>query len=326
MAMRKRFRAKRVKKFEKLVEKAKKRGISRERLEERIKVFGRIVWLSKWKKISFEESIEFAKKKYDIKEVSKKVREVLWELERGNIGYSIVEKIKGKEFIVALPWLYWLSFRKDFIIKMGVAYALGRIGVWNEDVKEILERLSRDESAFVRANVAAALGDIGVWNDVVGKMLDRLSKDNDKDVREYVAEALGKIGVWNDVVGEVLESLSIDGHGDVRKGVARALGEIEVWNKNIEEMLMRLNKDENWRVRESVAVALGKIVFGENWEKVQKEFERIEDKCAVVLIGFIKGKFDKRKFLKDWRYREQLLDLVKAMSVEKLKEFIYGKK
>jgi len=32
------------------------------------------------------------------------------------------------------------------------------------------------------------------------------------------------------------------------------------------------------------------------------------------------------RFLKDGKYRKELLDLVKAMSVEKLREFVFGKK
>ena len=326
-----------------------KKRISKERLRKRIKVYRKIVWLERWKKV------ECAKKRYGVGRISKEVMEVLRELEKGKISHRIVEKIKGKKFVVCLPWLYELSFSKSWKTRELVAIVLGKIGVWNKDVAEMLMRLSRDN--WVKESVAYALGEIGVWNKTVAEIFRRLSNDNSEWVRksvaialsrmgiwnrdvaeilkelyfselmkEYIPNDLGKIRIWNNVVGEILKRLSSDGNEYVRKKVALALGNIGVWNDVVAEILDRLSRDEDLGVRESVVGVLGKFAFGKDWEKVQKEFERIEDKRTIVLIGFANGKFDKRKFLKDWKYREELFDLVKAMSVEKLREFVFGKK
>ena len=300
------FKAERVKKFEKLVERAKKRGISRERLEERIEAFGRIVWLRKWREMNFEEKVGFAERRYGVK-VSKKVKDVLWELEKGKIDDI---KIKGKEFVVAIPWLYELSFSRGAGVKTMVFWVLGKIGVWNKDVKEILERLSGDEDLVVRKSVARALGRIGVWNDDVGKILKRLGRSRHPWIMHIeVPKALGEIGVWNDVVGEMLIVLGADYD--------------EFTRETIFESLKKIKMDENAKRK-----LIEKIKFaGEIAKAAGIYFSELDyEKRWLVIEGLFRNRFDRRKFLKDEKYREQLLDLVKAMSVEKLRELVFGKK
>ena len=255
------------------LEKAKKRGVGKERLRERIKVFGRIVWLEKWKKMSFKEKVEFAKKRYGVKEVSRRVTRALRELEKGEID---IGRIKGKEFVVALPWLYELSFSENWETRWGVAHALGEIGVWNESVVEMLMRLSVDEDWVIRGKVAHALGRIGVWNESVREMLERLSGDINHIVREGVFKSL--------------QYMKID--------------------KSVKERLIENIKLTN----EIVEVARG-------------YFEKLDyEKSQLVIESLFRKKFNMERFLEDENYRKKLFDLVKAMDVEKLRGFVFGKK
>ena len=308
MAMRRSFEKGRVKKFEKLLERAKKRGISRERLEERIKVFGGIVWLSKWRRMSFKEKVEFAKRRYGVKKISREVIEVLRELEKGKIGYKIIGRIEGKKFVVCLPWLYELSFSKNWGVREDVAYALGRIGIWNEDVKEVLEKLSGDGNVFIRGYAARALGWIGVWNKSVGEMLVRLSRDKDYFVRKGVAYALGRIGIWNEDVKLVLERLGRDKDWSVRNTLLRELENMRI-DESVKERLR-----ENIKLTNKIVKVAGRYFRELNYEK-----------SYLVIEGLFRKRFDRERFLKDEKYREQLLNLVKAMSVEDLRRFVFGK-
>ena len=362
------------KKLKWLLEWGRKRGISEERLRRMAKFSLWSDWFRKWRRMSFEEKVESAKKRYGIKEVSKKVKEVLWELERGKID---IEKIKGEKFVVCLPWLYELSFSKDWGVRRDVAIALGNIGVWNDIVGEMLERLSCDELGWVKEHVALALGNIKVWNDVVGRILEGLSRNRGKywNLGECVALALGNIGVWNDVVSRILKRLSRDGHEGVKINVAKALGEIriwndvvgkilerlggdksalvrvnvadvlvgiKVWNKDVRKILEGLSKDPYSVVRKKVLEGLKKIKMDENTrrrlienivttdkivEVAGRYFSELNyEKSYLVIEGLFRKRFDMERFLKNEKYREELLDLVKAMSIERLREFVFGKR
>ena len=290
---RRRFRVERVKKFEKLLERAKKRGISRERLEERIKVFGRIVWLRKWREMNFEEKVEFAERRYGVKKISRKVIEVLRELEKGKIGYMIIGRIKGKKFVVALPWLYELSFSKNWGVREDVAYALGRIGVWNKDVKLVLEKLSGDRHGDVRKGVAKALENIGVWNVDAMRILERLSEDQYQKVRESAAKALGKINVANKdkkLAMRILNKLSTDRDVNVKKSAKASLKKLQIKTPVQLSFNFQLLEWQKKKFEDRVEFARRRyrVKVGEEIKKMLKELDK--GKIDWSVIERIKGK------------------------------------
>ena len=171
-----------------------------------------------------------------------------------------------------------------------------------------------------------------------------MSRDKDENIRIFVANVLGEIRVWDDVVGEILNRLSRDRIGSVRLCAVYALREIGVWNKDVAGMLKRLSKDPDpdRPVRESVLRSLKKIKIDENTRRrlirnieitneivkaARGYFRKLDyEKGMLVIDGLFRNRFDRKKFLKNEKYRKELLNLVKAMSVEKLREFVFGKR
>jgi len=211
-------------KLERVVKRiVEKKKISREEALRRVRSIASRFWLGWWRRSSFRKKLEFAERRYKVGKISGAVVKVL--LDELDVGRIDIKKIKGEEFIVALPWLYWLSFSENVGIRMDVAEALRNIGVWNEDVAEILGRLSKDENVIVRRSVVWALGElskkVGLGREAL-EMLRELGRDKNEEIRREVAIALANVHILNEKdrgrVIEILERLRGDKSPDVRDG------------------------------------------------------------------------------------------------------------
>ncbi|MEM2908722.1 MAG: HEAT repeat domain-containing protein, partial [Candidatus Bilamarchaeaceae archaeon] len=172
---------------------------------------------------------------------------------------------------------------KEGKVRERAAKALGKIGVNEEQLKEITRMFEEGKTWEERNGAAIALGKIGDAR-AVPALIDAL-KDKNEDVRYGAAWALGEIaekgGDCSAAVPALIDALK-DEKRDVREGAAEALGKIGFDKIPIESKVLALLilkktdevvavgkpgvpalidalKDKGWNVREGAAWALGEI-------------------------------------------------------------------
>jgi HEAT repeat protein len=195
-----------------------------------------------------------------------------------------IQYFRSEDAVVAVPALMDLLKSKDWSLRMGAAYALGRIGRPAREAVLPLAELLADPQPQVRVNAAESLdfmsdpqakAAVPALTSTLDKAVtEKATEETEINFRLYVARALGKIGPEARPAVPSLTTLVASKDQYLRAASAEALGQIGPEAKTAVPVLTTALDDAESMVRLQSALALWRI-------------ERSE-KSVPVLLGLFK--------------------------------------